>query len=846
MDRKDYLRAKIAAPQVPHKLLPRNNVAAIVNNTLLEAAVCFIAPYGYGKTLSVISWLRDSGKDTVWISLDSSDDSEQVLFAELSAAMLRATGWQGDVNNILSDPEYIEDSQGFLWKTIAAVEKSGCNKIFVIDNFQHIRNRGLQRSIRDIISALLGRWRVIIMSRVELPQVFVELIMRGQICMITPKKLSFTMEETADFFEMGGCVASDEDVSNVRIETEGWPASLNVVSMLSRGGDIAYGEAARGYMKGFFETEIWGGLEENIRGFLIRTSVLDKLTPAGCRAVTETSETLSILHWLFTNGLFISKLEEKDAYRYHRVFQDFLLDKLAASGVDEQKLYRKLGWWLFDNNEITNSFPCFFKAGDLYGVNQVLRMVNPVNMGGIDRYLEMAGCITELDILSLNQYPLIVSKITLIHFLTGDIARMRSLYQLFCEWSDPGVLSVSHEEYAEFMWEIGWLNYLDPDVPTLDDRNRRWVNDQIYLPEYLKKLHKDREAVLCFPTMLRGVRDCCDGLFELENFVNRIEAGEKNLVDETISLWLTYVMLAEYHYERERFSEAESIIRRIMSQVEDRQLTYIYFICTALLVKIVRAAHDPREVDDLVRRLGTMIASSGHTFLLPNFHAFELRNLLVSGHTGFTEVFENENRDYAETPYFYLIYRHFTFVRGLLSLENYTRAMLILGNLELLCQRYNRPIDLIEINILKSIALYNLGYEEDACQHLINAIKPSEQYGFIRMFSDSAGYIWPILELVRKQIPGKYIRQIIISCKKTLARSGHKPPMSKFPHLELTKTELKILRAVQSGMSYAEIAQDNGVRMSTVKSHLHSIYSKLEARNKTEAVIAAQSMGILE
>jgi len=47
-------------------------------------------------------------------------------------------------------------------------------------------------------------------------------------------------------------------------------------------------------------------------------------------------------------------------------------------------------------------------------------------------------------------------------------------------------------------------------------------------------------------------------------------------------------------------------------------------------------------------------------------------------------------------------------------------------------------------------------------------------------------------------------------------------------------------------MSYKEIALDNDIKVSTVKSHIRSIYSKLDVGNKTSAVIAARDMGIMD
>lgn len=846
MNRGKYLREKISVPQVSHQLLRRKDIYDIINSAVLDEAVCFIAPYGYGKTLAVVSWLRECGKDAAWITLDSSDNSEQVLFAGLSAAIMRFCGWQGDQNNILSDPKYIENPHDFLWDAISKAENIIQERILVIDNLRFIQDHDLLRAIKNLIADLLGSWRVIIMCRVELPPVFTELILKGRVRLVAPKELRFSIEEMEEFFAINGCYAERDDLLSIMGETAGWPASLNVVLTISRGGPVIYGEAVRAYLIGFFETEVWDELNEDIKVFLLKTSILDKLTPAACRSVTGTGEALSLLRWLFANGLFISRLNERNTYCYYRAFRDFLMHKLESSEIDGRELYKKYAWWLFDNDEMTRSFTFFFKAGDLYGIDQVLKILNLADIG-IDGFLKLTDCITTLNITDLKSYPVIVARMAFIHFLKGNIAGMQSLYRRLLEWGDPGIISVSPEEYGEYVWEIGWLCYLDPDEPTSGNQKHIEHGNYRYYAPHRKELHIGRIAALSFPSYFRGLRDYGDdGIFETESILKRVEQGEKYILDEEEAVWDTYLILAEYKYELEEFEQAEEIIRRVMTMVEDRRYAYLYFICTSLLVKLIRAVHNPKEIDALTARLETIITSNEKFFLLPNFHAFELRNLLAGGHIGFTEVFENENRDYEDKPYFVLLYRHITFVRGLLSTGDYNRAMLILGNLELLCQKYKRPTDLIEVNILKAAAFCGLEYEDAACQSLISALGAAERYGYIRIFSDDAKLILPVLELVYKKKKSKYIQKIIISCKKTLVRSGIKPPAKKYAHTELTKTELATLKAIQSGMSYAEIAHDKGVSVSTVKSHLHSVYSKLDVNNKTAAIIVAREMGILD
>lgn len=829
----------IKVPEVYHEVLPRLGIEKIINNSSINEAVCIVAPYGCGKTLSVISWLN--GRNVAWIELNEHNNNEEDLLKHCWEALLSFS--DTIENSFINSDEYKDDPWGFLIMQASMLEQ-GSERIIVFDNFRFIKEIGLIRKIKDFIYACLGRISVIIISRVELHPVFNDLMLKRYICLITIKDLSFNADEISAYFSMNGCEVSQEEVLRLREDTEGWPAALNVVLTITRGGEVSYSESSREYVRSFFETEIWNDLDENIKNFLLKTSVLKMLSPASCHAVTGIGASLPILNWLYLNGMFISKLEERDTYKYHSVFMDFLENMRKSVGIDEKALYRKAAWWFYEKNDFEQSFPYFFYAGDLYGLSRVLRIINPSIMS-MEDFLDMTLCITELNIEDLKQYPVILARMALIQYLTGNIEKMQELFKTYLKWNDTDVLLISPEEYAEYLWEAGWLYYLNPDEEVRNNqKHEEWTNYKDYVP-HLQNLHRGRAAVIRFPSILRGIRDYSTVLDLIEPYLKNAEKEGSATVTEAVSIWEMYLILAEYSYETEDYIKAEELIRRIMALVENEQMTDLYFVCTVLMVKLLRAKNTVNEISLLTERLEIMIMNTKQYFMLPNFHAFQLRNSLVEGNIGLSEAFTDENSRYIEKPYYYLLYRHVTLTRALISQSGFNEALLILENLEIMCHKYKRTMDLIELAILKSIALYAAGNEENAVQHLSDALKTAKLYGYIRIFSDDAKGLWPVLEIVKKQITDSFTKNVILSCKKTLIHNGYKFPGKKGKHSELTKTELKILKSLQISMSYEEIALDNNIRISTVKSHVHSIYSKLNADNKTSAVITAQDLGII-
>jgi DNA-binding NarL/FixJ family response regulator len=72
------------------------------------------------------------------------------------------------------------------------------------------------------------------------------------------------------------------------------------------------------------------------------------------------------------------------------------------------------------------------------------------------------------------------------------------------------------------------------------------------------------------------------------------------------------------------------------------------------------------------------------------------------------------------------------------------------------------------------------------------------------------------------------------------------PPQEEQPRQQLTDREREVLVEVARGATNREIAASLFLSPHTVKEHTSSLYRKLEVRNRAEAVVRAQRLGLLE
>ncbi len=167
----------------------------------------------------------------------------------------------------------------------------------------------------------------------------------------------------------------------------------------------------------------------------------------------------------------------------------------------------------------------------------------------------------------------------------------------------------------------------------------------------------------------------------------------------------------------------------------------------------------------------------------------------------------------------------------------------------------------IETLALEAIALARCGQVAQAHDRLDEALAQAAPEGFIGIFVDLGA---PMAELLtqnakrRSQTDSlqRYMQRLLAAFPptkhdlSTTEREGHAAPRaalerSEALHEALTERELEVLRLFAAGMTSPEIAQHFVVSINTVKTQLKSIYSKLNAHSRTEAVTRARDLGII-
>jgi len=97
-----------------------------------------------------------------------------------------------------------------------------------------------------------------------------------------------------------------------------------------------------------------------------------------------------------------------------------------------------------------------------------------------------------------------------------------------------------------------------------------------------------------------------------------------------------------------------------------------------------------------------------------------------------------------------------------------------------------------------------------------------------------------LLSVARSQspVPRRMIPEV-------LRRIGERTPLSQRTTVSLTAREMQILRGIAKGHTSKKLAQDSGLAVPSVETHLRNLFRKLTASNRGEAVSTALKLGLI-
>ena len=193
---------------------------------------------------------------------------------------------------------------------------------------------------------------VVLASRSDPPLPLARLRARGQLTEMRAAELRFTPAEAAELLQHAASALPDASVAALAARTEGWAAGLQLAALSLRGQDDAAGFVAaftgsHRYVLDYLAEEVLERQDEQLRTFLLETSVLERLSGPLCDAVTGREGSQALLEQAERAGLFLIPLDEvRGWWRYHHLFADLLRARLQEEQPGRAaQLHRNAAAW---------------------------------------------------------------------------------------------------------------------------------------------------------------------------------------------------------------------------------------------------------------------------------------------------------------------------------------------------------------------------------------------------------------------------------------------------------------------------------------------------------------------
>jgi len=129
-------------------------------------------------------------------------------------------------------------------------------------------------------------------------------------------------------------------------------------------------------------------------------------------------------------------------------------------------------------------------------------------------------------------------------------------------------------------------------------------------------------------------------------------------------------------------------------------------------------------------------------------------------------------------------------------------------------------------------------------ERLIEALRIASTQSYFRLFIDEPSLHAPVAEM--SSIDRSHLAKINEGFLKRLIQKIDYQPQNKNTLVEpLTGKEKEIIQQLESGLTNKKIAEGLFISEGTLKWHLHNIYSKLQVKNRTQALAEGRKQGYL-
>ncbi len=906
-ERDVLLASKLRVPQPRPGWVPRPRLVDHLRAGTARELVLVCGPAGFGKSSLLADWVGDDRRSVAWLSLDEGDNDPVRFWRHVTAALDGVLPGVAERASALVGGGTPTSIRRAVTALVDDVVEARGEALLVVDDYHLIQAPEVHGSLEFLLDQLPVSLRVVLASRSDPPLPLARLRARGQLAELRVTDLRFTLGEAGELLRAAvGHDLPDQVVAALEERTEGWVAGLQLAALSLRGhADVARFVAefsgSHRYVLDYLAEEVLDRQSEQLRTFLLETSVLDRLSGPLCDALTGRTDGQELLESAERANLFLLPLdEERRWWRYHHLFADLLRARLIRQHPAQvPQLHHAAAEWHERHGLVDDAVRHALAAGDPAWAARLIE-------GHLEDQILLLGqgatLIRWLSVLPpdvIHSRPRLTLGQAVVALLEGRLNEVEPLLALaertLAQTGDsPYRASIDRKDSIVANVPAGVavgradLACLRGDAERGAEYGRvalRHLTDQDELLGVIVRYHLgvadwlagrldqaeqafaevvsrrsasgERHVVLRAGYDLGGVQQAQGRLSAaLRTHQRLLEAAATGGAPSSIGM--AHVGMAKVLYERDELSAARE--HATVGIEHCRRLSYTPPLVDGLLTlaRIRHAEGDP---------LAAAVAIDEAEEVMPQ--AVELRNRMraIGGRLGLADGHVAEAARWVrargltadDEPAYPREQEYLLLARVLLAERNAAQALEMLAPWHSLALAQGRLGSVLTLRVLAALAHAANGDESAASVALAEALTLAAPEGYIRVFVDEGSALAVLLRtllLGRKleQLAGveavhrEYLHRLASSFERhgmpvlPPARRGAVAVPGMVEPLSLREQEVLALLAI--GHPNRTIADELFITLDTVKRHVSHVFGKLGVANRTEAVARARQLGL--
>ncbi len=468
------LTSRLTPPSPASESLPRPRLFSLLDRGLTVRLTLLSAPPGYGKTTLLAQWLAARSQSEAppligragggvlfaWYKMSEADNAPLAFVEGMAASVARLhpaverSLQQGlrDLAVLQGDPR---QAVSLLARALALLDPAPF--VIVLDDLEVLTSPDSQQVLQYLLEHLPANGHLYLLTRVDPPLPLPRLRVRGQLLELRAAELGFTDEEVTAFLKRAqGLNLSSAEVAELATRAEGWIAPLWLAANALGRFAVSLDDVWEGLFA-YLREEVLALQSPEVRDFLLRSAVLDRLSPGLCQAILDVPQNVdgadSPAEWLANlerRNLFLRRVVGWRSetlpnatppliggggggigpqYVYHPLFLAFLRAELPRhlSNAEVEALHQRAANAWEQQGDPEQALSHYQQAGDESGIARLLEQIAPTYLQQ-GRLEPLARWLDQLAPVVREQHPRLTLNAGQLRQAEGRVEEARLLY----------------------------------------------------------------------------------------------------------------------------------------------------------------------------------------------------------------------------------------------------------------------------------------------------------------------------------------------------------------------------------------------------------------------------------